>query len=110
MKSSLKNILVVFFSLLLLSSCNNDIQKGPKIKKSDLPDIEISIHRYGKALFNVDTNNFLSEIKGLQNEFRLFLGDNIDDPSVLSPLYEYVTDTQLISISKKTNQIFTKLF
>lgn len=94
---------------LLFASCNNSSHKGPKVDSSNITEVDIGIHRYGKALFESDTNDFFNEIRSIQDEYSLFLGNNIEDPAVLSPLYEYVTDTQLIAISKKTMEIYPDL-
>ena len=99
----------LIITLLLTQSCDNTISKGPKIDESKLVKTDIKIKRYGKALFEIDTNNFLHEVNKIQNEFSLFLGNNTDDTSILAPLYEYVTDTQLRLISEKTMEIYPDL-
>lgn len=95
--------------MMLAQSCDNKQRKGPKVNESRLTKTDVSIHRYGKALFETDTANFLNEISKIQNEFSLFLGNDIDNPEKLAPLYEYVTDTQLRSISEKTMEVYPDL-
>ena len=95
--------------ILIISSCDNITTKGPKINDNDLQVIDVDIHRYGKALFDLDTNNFSEEVSKIQDEFSLFLGQDIDDPNKLAPLYEYVTDTQLITIGKEVNIAYPDL-
>ncbi len=104
-----RSIILLLFALLLLQSCDNNALKGPKINESLLKKQDVKIHRYGKALFETDTTDFLNEIHEIQNEFSLFLGNNIDAPEVLAPLYEYVTDTQLIAISTAAMELFPDL-
>ena len=94
---------------MILQSCDNRSLVGPEIDESLLKEVDVDIHRYGKLLFEIDTSDFLNEVHGIQNEFSLFLGDDIDNPEKLAPLYEYVTDTQLISISKKTMEVYPDL-
>jgi len=94
---------------MLVQSCDNKPQKGPNVDESQLIKIDVNIHRYGKALFETDTANFLYEVSKIQDEFSLFLGNDIDNPTVLAPLYEYVTDTQLRSISDTTLKVYPDL-
>ena len=92
--------IVVFGILFLTFGCGNQQKRGPLIDESELEDVDVKVHRYGKALFTIDTNNFQTELEEIHNEFRLFLGDNIDNPEITAPLYQFITDTSLISIAK----------
>ena len=103
------SLIFLFIAILSLQSCNNNSLKGPEIDESLLKKVDVKIHRYGKALFETDTTDFLNKIRMIQGEFELFLGNNIDNSEILAPLYEYVTDTQLISISKKTMEVYPDL-
>ena len=98
-----------FISLIAFSSCQSPISSGPSIDESKLDKVDINIHRYGIALFEIDTNDFIVEVGKIQNEFSLFLGNDIDNPDNLAPLYQYVTDTQLIAISKYVKEIYPNL-
>ncbi len=104
-----KNFLYIIISLILFNSCSNSSSKGPRIDESKLQKIDIKIHRYGKALFELDTNNFFADVRQIQKGFSLFLGDDTVSTDKFAPLYEYVTDTQLISISKKVAEIYPDL-
>ena len=103
------SLIFFFIALLFIQSCETRSFKGPKIDESLLEIGDVKIHRYGKALFEIDTTDFLSEVRSMQNEFPLFLGYDIGNSNKLLPLYEYVTDTQLISISKKTMEVYPDL-
>jgi hypothetical protein len=108
--TSLNNLIIYFlFTLFLLQSCDNSSPRGPQINESHLEKTDVKIHRYGQALFETDTNDFLVGVSKIQNEFSLFLGSNIEDPVILAPLYKYVTDTQLRAISKKTKEMYPDL-
>ena len=98
-----------FISLIVFSSCQSPTKYGPIIDESKLNKVEVNIHRYGKVLFEIDTNNFIAEVGKIQNEFSLFLGNDIDNPDKLAPLYQYVTDTQLVAISKYVKEIYPDL-
>lgn len=95
-----KLLYISFFSLLLITSCDNKKVKGPFVDSSKLEPVDITIHRYGQALFNIDTNNFQSELNDIHDEFILFLGDDITDSEKIKPLYEYITDTAIISVAE----------
>ena len=103
------SLISFFIALLFIQSCETRSFNGPKIDESLLEIGDVKIHRYGKALFEIDTTDFLSEVRSMQNEFPLFLGYDIGNSNKLLPLYEYVTDTQLISISKKTMEVYPDL-
>lgn len=102
------SIVYILFVGLLLQSCDGGSSKGPQVDPSLLEKEDVRIHRYGKALFESDTNDFLNEVRNIQNEFYLFLGNNINTEA-LAPLYEYVTDTQLMSISKSVFELYPDL-
>lgn len=95
--------------LVLLGSCESNYSKGPAIDESKLENLEIIIHRYGKSLFQIDTLNFIEGVNNIHGEFELFIGSDISDPRRLQPLYEYVRDTQLISIAHKVIEIYPNL-
>ncbi|MBC8321162.1 MAG: hypothetical protein H8E34_10600 [Bacteroidetes bacterium] len=103
------SLIYFIIALMLLQSCDYRSPGGPKIDESLIKRTDVKIHRYGKALFEADTADFLNEVRKIQNEFSLFLGNNIENPDILAPLYEYVTDTQLISISKKVMEVYPDL-
>ncbi len=93
---------LLFLSIVLfLSSCVQNSGNRVLVSESELIKPEIFIQRYGKTLFELDTNNFLTEVNKIQSEFSLFLGNDSMTYEKVKPLYEYVTDTQLISISKR---------
>jgi hypothetical protein len=86
---------------LLFSSCNNSKAKFPQAEVSGLPDTDVKIKRYGKTLFELDTADFQNELKRIKPEFPLFLDADLNDSTNILQLYNYVTDTQLISIYEK---------
>ncbi len=109
MTKSNTSLIYIVFVLFLLQSCDNNRSAGPNIDKSQLTNINVKVHRYGKALFEADTTNFLSDVNKMQSEFSLFLGNNKYTEAQLKPLYNYVTDTQLINISSKVMKMYPDL-
>lgn len=104
-----KLLFSILISVLLLSSCSDYSRKGPKIDESKLQKTDIKIHRYGKSLFEIDTNEFEKGVSEIHDEFILFLGSDIGNPAKLAPLYAYVTDTSLISIANFTLNEYPEL-
>lgn len=98
MKLSIKHLPLLLFALAM-AGCNNNNYKGPTINKSELEETPVNIHRYGLTVFNLDTSDFFNEVKDLSDEFGLFVGNNISSPQQVLPLFEYITDTQLVSLS-----------
>ncbi len=92
-----------------MQSCETSSHKGPKVDKSQLVNMDIKIHRYGKALSETDTTNFLNDVSKIQNEFSLFLGNNVYNNEQLAPLYSYVTDTQIMYLSTKVIEMYPNL-
>lgn len=101
-------IAVLGFSFVL-SSCLNTADNRLFVDPSDLPDIELKVHRYGKALFELDTSHLQTGLKEIQNEFKLFLGADLDDNSNIQQIYDFVSDSQLIYIYDKTREVYPNL-
>jgi len=106
----MKFLLVLFSTaILFLSSCTNNEKKPYSVKTSKLQDVEVDIHRYGKALFELDTSQLQTGLKSIQNEFSLFLGNKLNDTENIQQIYDFVSDTQLISIYQKTMEVYPDL-
>ena len=91
-------LLFILLSTVLLFSC----QSGSCRFDVNISDIEvenIKIHRYGKALFEVDRSNLKEELKRLQPQYSVFLNGDLDDTLSIIQLSEYINDTLLIAVS-----------
>lgn len=105
----MKNILILFAGVLFLYSCGGDKYKFPQAE-FDMDKVEaIRIHRYGKALFEIDTTHFQTGLKNIQSEFALFLDADLNDTANVNQIYAYVSDTQLINIYHKVIEIYPDL-
>lgn len=91
---------------LVLFSCTSSKTKFPQAKVSGLPEVEVEIKRYGKTLFELDTADFQNELNRIKSEYPLFLDADLNDSANIIQLYNYATDTQLISIYKKSIEVF----
>lgn len=96
---------IVLVFQILLSSCGNKPSDGV-IDRSDLPDINIDVKRYGRALFELDTNDLSKGLKSIKPEFPYFLDANLDDENNIQQIRDFVTDTSLIRIYKKSIEVY----
>lgn len=95
----------VLFSFGFISCSHSDL-KFPQAEISEVPQIDFEVKRYGKALFELDTTDFQNELKRIKPEFSLFLDADLNDTSNVQQLYNFVSDTQLISIFQKSIEVF----
>jgi len=91
---------------LALFSCTSSKTKYPQAEISDVPEVDFEINRYGKTLFELDTTDFQNELKRIKPDYTLFLDADLNDSSNIRTLYNYVTDTQLISLYKKSVEVY----
>jgi hypothetical protein len=80
-----------------------------KIPASKRPKVQVKIHRYGKALFSVDTLHFKKGLEKLQKEYPYFLAGNLDNEANIKQLYDFVADTQIYKVYQKTIKVFPDL-
>ena len=109
MTKNYTSYLYILLVLFLIQACNTGSHKGPKVDESNLANIEVKVHRYGKALSETDTSNFLNDVNKIQDEFALFLGYTDYSNEQLAPLYSYVTDTQIVFLSEKVMEMYQSL-
>ena len=99
---------LVFFILgfqILFSSCGNSPSEN-KINEVDLPDINIEVKRYGEALFQLDTLNLSEGLKSIKPRFSYFLDADLDDPNNVQQIRDFITDTSLINIYRKSKLVY----
>ena len=106
----MRSIIVFALAVLLFSgACTQGEKKPFTVSSSSLPAVDVKIHRYGKALFQLDTANLQAGLKGIQDEFRLFLGANLNDTANVQQIRDFVSDTQLISVFRETMEVYPNL-
>lgn len=88
-----------FLSVLIfiLGSCNKK-NRNLKVNISKINIKTIKIKRYEKALFNIDTNNLKSELKGLSKDYKVFLNADFNDPENLEQIHDFITDKNIIEL------------
>ncbi|NVO03729.1 MAG: gliding motility lipoprotein GldB [Bacteroidetes bacterium] len=95
--SSIVLLSLVFVSFLILTSCNQcNKKRTEKVDVSEVPEINVKIKRYEKALFSINPNNLKAELKPLVKDYGIFLGGaNLNDSVKLLDMKEYLTAPQI---------------
>ncbi len=91
------SILIIF-----ITSCNFHNKRFQEVDVSDIKIGKIKIKRYEKALFEIDLNNFKSELEEISQEYKFFLDVDLDDTLNLIQIHNYITDPKLIELYHKT--------
>lgn len=76
-------------------------QGGSGSRKADVSDVKIEnikISRYEQALFGIDKTNLKQELEKLQPSFPVFLDGDLSDSVNLKRIYDYLSDTMLVSV------------
>lgn len=89
-----------------LTSCNSGYKAKLKVNTSDSEVKSLEIKQYGKALFDADTANLQATLKTLQPQFPQFLSADLNDPANIQQLYDFVSDTFLISLNKSVRTLY----
>lgn len=79
----------LFLAFLLTVSCN---QNPYKVDLSDIDPEPVKIHRYGKALFEMDRSDVGAGLENLAGEFSIFLGENYKDTLGIIQISEFIND------------------
>ena len=102
----LKTSLSLFFGLFILSSCDTN---QFKVNTSDIPQQEIEIHDYARALFMLNQDSLKRDLGALQKEFSLFLGDqSLKDEQVIQLNY-YINDPFLMELFSAYQKAFPSM-
>jgi len=99
-------ILLISGILTFFASCSHNRADQWPVPSGELTTKPVEIQRYGKTLFSLDTNNFLQELQAIQPQYRSFIGDGYQDSAQWKQLYDFVTDTQLIRLNQRTQEVF----
>jgi hypothetical protein len=96
----MKRSIYLLFGMLFLYSCscnNSDNKKTeiPDVQKDKLPNVQVSVKRYEKALFGIDKSKLKQELKRLQPEYALFLDGDLEDKQNLLQLGDYLSDNMI---------------
>lgn len=101
----LRKIVFVLLISIVLYSCEDNTNKFI-VDDSKLPEIQVNVKRYGKAIFEIDTSKMANGLKSIKPDYPLFLNADLDDTSNVNQIKNFVSDTALIRIYNKTAEIF----
>ncbi len=101
----LRKIVFVFLVTIIFYSCEDKSNKF-LVDDAKLPDIQVDVKRYGKAIFEIDTLKMAEGLKMIKAEFPLFLNADLEDTSNVNQIKNFVSDTALIRIYNKTTDVF----
>ncbi len=104
-----KQLIFIILALFFFQGCINKSGKRWQIPDAKLPEINLQIQRYGKALFEADTNHLEAALVDLQKAFPQFLDGDLTDSANFNRLRSFVTDPQLRSIYHRTMEVFPVL-
>ena len=108
MKTTTKilSLLVLFFAM---AACQ---EQEPAYKskldiKTEPYDLEFS--RYEDVLFNLDTANFQEELMKVQDQYRVFLSGDLNNPEAVKYLKDFATDPFSIVLYQRAKAVFPDL-
>jgi hypothetical protein len=93
LRKSIRLLVILFVSL----SCSSN-QSRFDVDLSGVPVPEVSIHRYGIALFTLDSSNLKGELPRLQPEFAPFLEGDLEQQENVEKIRNFIADTLLIKL------------
>ena len=113
----MKNVIAVFFCLMVFSCTNKNIPDVSDIK------IDLQLKRFDKDLFSSDINNIRATLNNLQTNYGSFLNDYLYNIMILPPQpdsvvqkikmflhdYRFVYDTAQQKFSNFNNQEFAEI-
>jgi hypothetical protein len=80
-----------------------------KVDVSDVKNIPVYIFRFDSALFTVDPGNLQEQLKTLAPKFPFFLGGDLDDTLNLMQMHDFITDPEVIQVSRYCQVLYPDL-
>jgi len=101
-----------FLCMVITFSCRRCNKERSSVTKIDIPKekqdtLTVKIHRYEKALFELNIKDLKHGLKKIKPEYRIFLeGGNIDDTLNIIKMKKYLTDPQVMDLYDKCKTEF----
>ena len=70
---------------------------------------DLEFNRYEEVLFNLDTANFQTELMKVQDQYRVFLSGDLNNPEAVKYLKDFATDPFIVGLYQKTEVAFPDL-
>lgn len=105
----MRSLIPLLAFCLVMASCH---EKEPAYKsKLDIkPETyDLQFERYEDVLFNLDTADFQQELMRVQNDYRVFLGGDLNNPNAVKYLKDFATDPFCMSLYYKVKNAFPDL-
>lgn len=104
------NIRLLYISALLVfvvngSACRRH-SKPFALDEGKLPQINLTLKDYGRALFETDTTVFVEQLRVMQAEYSPFLNGSLDDSAGVNRLKKFVSDSLARRMYQKTLAVF----
>lgn len=99
--------LLTMIVLTLLFQCKQKPHYQADIRGVDIEPVVIN--RYEELLFSINPYNLREEIDPHIETFRLFIGDEIDNPVAQQQLFDYMTDPLIIELYEETMAVWGDL-
>lgn len=104
LRKSIGLLMILFVSL----ACSTN-QSRFEVDLAGVPLPEVTIHRYGKALFGVDRDNLKDELSRLQPQFTPFLEGDLEQDENVDRIRNFIEDTILINLFNDCLIVFPNL-
>jgi len=105
----MRSLIPLLALCLVMASCH---EKEPAYKaRLDIkPETyDLQFERYEDVLFNLDTADFQQELMRVQNDYRVFLGGDLNNPNAVKYLKDFATDPFCMSLYYKVKNAFPDL-
>lgn len=105
----MRSLISLLAFCLVMASCH---EKEPAYKaRLDIkPETyDLQFERYEDVLFNLDTADFQQELMRVQNDYRVFLGGDLNNPNAVKYLKDFATDPFCMNLYYKVKNAFPDL-
>jgi len=98
-------------SVITLFTCFSCHPAGNRLNvdTSNVDIQAVKIYRYEQKLFDIPSDNLISELQKIQADYSVFLNGDLSDSLNLLPLINYIEDTVLQNVNRDCQRVFTDL-
>lgn len=95
-------VAILMFVAVSFVSCQktNSYKDKLFVDCENLEPQSLEVKSYNKALFSIDTADFVDGLKSIKNDYLVFLGGDLDDEMAVTYLKDFATDTFCLRINK----------
>ncbi|MCF8234222.1 MAG: hypothetical protein K9G67_10065 [Bacteroidales bacterium] len=104
----MKTLSYIFLMAVLISACG-PVEKHWDVDVSDVEIEKVKVHRYGKALFNINTDNLKPELGAIADEFAFFLKTDLQDSLNLIRIRDYINDPKIRELNNVVQEKYADL-